>query len=191
MVSAGGPGCGAGLVCQHREVEQLVSDHIEELGLVHKTVDNVLVLFLFLKCTKHPVPDTQPAPVVLIQAIPGIVEESLSRRAASVSYSTCLLHGGPCGVRLCSGHCRESQSPLGALCGWGTGRWSWARCGPASGWWVPPGPGGDRTPLPKRFREIRKKEKIYGVEGKRRSGADTFPLLSETQKEHDSPWYLD
>ena len=77
VVSHGGPSCGAGLVCQQREVEQLVSDDIEELGLVHETVDNVLVLFLFLKCSKHPVPDTQPAPVVLIQTIPGICEGEL------------------------------------------------------------------------------------------------------------------
>ena len=61
----------AGLVPQEREVEKLVPDDIEELRLVHKTVDNVLVTLLLLKCSKHPVPDTEPTSVILIQAIPG------------------------------------------------------------------------------------------------------------------------
>ena len=71
MVCTGEPLLWAGLVCQEREVEQLVSDDIEELRLVNKTVDNVLAMLLLLKCPKQPVPDTQPASVIFIQAIPG------------------------------------------------------------------------------------------------------------------------
>ena len=71
MVRSGDSGGGAGLVCQEREVEQLVPDDIEELRLVHETVDNVLVVFLFLKCSKDSVPDTQPASIVLVQTVPG------------------------------------------------------------------------------------------------------------------------
>ena len=71
MVGTGGPRRQAGLVPQEREVEKLVPDDIEELRLVHKTVDNVLVTLLLLKCSKHPVPDTEPTSVILIQAIPG------------------------------------------------------------------------------------------------------------------------
>ena len=61
----------AGLVCEEGEVEQLVSDDIEKLRLVDETVDNVLVLFFFLECSKESVPDTEPASIVLIQTVPS------------------------------------------------------------------------------------------------------------------------
>ena len=59
----------AGLVCEEGKVEQLMSDDIEKLRLVDKTVDNVLVLFFFLECSKESVPDTEPASIVLIQTV--------------------------------------------------------------------------------------------------------------------------
>lgn len=71
MVGTGGPRRRASLVGQERKVEKLVPDYIEELRLVHKTVDNVLVTLLLLKCSKHPVPDTEPTSIILIQAVPG------------------------------------------------------------------------------------------------------------------------
>ena len=86
MVCTGDPLCWAGLVCQEREVEQLVSDDIEELRLVNKTVDNILVMFLLLKCPKQPVPDTQPASVILIQAIPDSGELSSRARLQTNLY---------------------------------------------------------------------------------------------------------
>ena len=61
----------AGLVREEREVEQLMSDDIEKLRLVDKTVDNVLVLFFFLECSKQSVPDTEPASIILIQTVPS------------------------------------------------------------------------------------------------------------------------
>ena len=54
---------------QEREVEQLVSDHIKEPWLVHQSVDDGFIRLLLLECAEYSVPDTEPAPVVGVQAV--------------------------------------------------------------------------------------------------------------------------
>ena len=55
---------------QEREVEDLVAENIEEPRLVHQTVHNGLIRLLLLECPEYSVPDTQPAAVVGVQAVP-------------------------------------------------------------------------------------------------------------------------
>ena len=77
-----------------------MSDDIEELRLVDKTVDNVLVLFFFLECSKESVPDTEPASIVLIQTVPSNSAALIAGQSNSLA-STCSPHDGLCGARLC------------------------------------------------------------------------------------------
>ena len=55
---------------QESEVEDLVAENIEEPRLVHQTVHNGLIRLLLLECPEYSVPDTQPAAVVGVQAVP-------------------------------------------------------------------------------------------------------------------------
>ena len=55
---------------QEREVEELVSDNIEEPWLVHQSVHNGFTRLLLLESAEDSVPDTEPPPVVFVQAVP-------------------------------------------------------------------------------------------------------------------------
>jgi hypothetical protein len=46
-------------------------DNIKELWLIHQAIHDIFLHPLLLKSAKDPVPDRQPATIVLIQAIPG------------------------------------------------------------------------------------------------------------------------
>ena len=79
-VSPGGGGAGGELAVEEREVEELVSDHIKELRLVNQPIDDLLPRPLLLEGAEEPVPDTQPAAVVLVQAVPvGAVVDPVVR----------------------------------------------------------------------------------------------------------------
>ena len=55
---------------QEREVEELVAENIEVPRLVHQSVHDGLIRLLLLECPEYSVPDTQPAAVVGVQAVP-------------------------------------------------------------------------------------------------------------------------
>ena len=65
------PGAGgAGLVVQDLEVEELVLDDVEELGLGDEAVDELLVFVKSLEGAEDPVPNDEDPGVVLIEAVP-------------------------------------------------------------------------------------------------------------------------
>ena len=48
----------------------LMSERVEELWLIHKAINNVLIFSFPFKCAKHSVPNNQNTSVVLVQAVP-------------------------------------------------------------------------------------------------------------------------
>ena len=69
---------------EEREVEDLVSDNIKEPRLVHQTVDNDLSILLLLEGSEDSVPNTEPAPVVGVQTVPGAAAVVMRLRRFSV-----------------------------------------------------------------------------------------------------------
>ena len=69
---------------EEREVEDLVSDNIKEPRLVHQSVHDGFPRPLLLECPEHSVPNTEPAPVVGVQTVPGAAAVVMRLRRFSV-----------------------------------------------------------------------------------------------------------